>query len=190
MNEQTMNEQTSNQTSLKMAAPEGPRGTHRGRLTVVAAVALALLASVGCGSQLKVNGQGTGQGTSIYHGTINHGGTTASGSQLSSDFFSGNTSDGPDTLAAKLGCTDPSGNPQLDRYVSAELDCLLDGDNDVSIFYFSSSANEQAWFALGPQSADDSGLVVLGDGWAIEPFNSGQASLIQGVVGGQIQRQS
>jgi hypothetical protein len=66
------------------------------------------------------------------------------------------------------------------------MDCLLD---EVTIFSFTSAANEQKWFDLGPESADESGTVVRGDVWAVEPFNESQAAAIQQVIGGLIGQQ-
>jgi hypothetical protein len=92
-------------------------------------------------------------------------------------------------LASQLGCTDFSADVQLDRYAQDEATCLINGDNEVTIFDFSGQADEQAWFALGPESADEGGTVVLGGGWAVEPFNAGQAQFIQQTVGGTISQQ-
>ncbi len=103
--------------------------------------------------------------------------------------LTGNTSDIPILLANALGCTNVDYNAQLDNWVHSEITCLLDGDNEVTIFSFVSAANAQKWFALGPESADESGTVVMGDRWAVEPFNESQVQHIQQVVGGVISKQ-
>jgi hypothetical protein len=102
---------------------------------------------------------------------------------------SGDTSSEAGQLASQLGCSDFSADVQLDRYAQDEATCLINGDNEVTIFDFSGQTDEQAWFALGPESADDSGTVVLGAGWAVEPFNAGQAQFIQQTLGGTISQQ-
>lgn len=102
---------------------------------------------------------------------------------------SGDTGSQAGQLASQLGCSDFSSDVQLDRYVQDEATCLINGDNEVTIFDFSGQADEQAWFALGPESADDSGTVILGGGWAVEPVNAGQAQFIQQTLGGTISQQ-
>lgn len=92
-------------------------------------------------------------------------------------------------LANQLGCTNFDADVALERYVQDEATCLLNGDSEVAIYDFSGQADEQAWFTLGPQSADDSGTVIIGDGWAVEPFNTGQAPFIQQTLGGTISQQ-
>jgi hypothetical protein len=157
------------------------RGRRLSRLVIAGSVAIALFAVAGCDGGLPI------ALPSAIQPASGDGGSGGSG--VSSSFFSGDTSSVPVQLADKLGCSGASGNDQLERYVSSELDCLLDGDNEVSIFSFANTGVEQAWFDLGPQAADDSGTVVYGAAWAVEPFNVSQVSEIQHELGGQILRQ-
>jgi hypothetical protein len=103
--------------------------------------------------------------------------------------LSGNTSTVPIQVANALGCVNIDANAQMDNWVSAEVTCLFDGDNEVTIFSFTSAANEQKWFDLGPESADESGTVIRGDVWAVEPFNESEANAIQQKIGGTIAQQ-
>lgn len=146
--------------------------------------ALALgfaLALVGCG--------GTAGPTVVPTGGPSSEGPAPGDSVTPTLDLSGNTSTVPIQVANALGCTNVDYNAQLDNWVSAEVTCLFDGDNEVTIFSFTSAANEQKWFDLGPESADESGTVVRGDVWAVEPFNESQASAIQAIIGGVVAQQ-
>ena len=92
-------------------------------------------------------------------------------------------------IAGRIGCSDVQENVHVETGAAFELSCLLDGDNNVIVFAFSDTAHEDSWFAGGMQSADDSGTVVLGPGWAAEPYTTAQAAQIQQAVGGTIERQ-
>jgi hypothetical protein len=159
------------------------------RPSIVIASGCLIFAAAGCSSSLHV--------------PVNI--STAAGSQPAADLptaaeaagsepadagggldLSGNTGTLPAQIASRLGCSDLQANNQLQRYVHDEVTCLLDGDNEVTIFGFTSQADETKWMALGPEAADDSGTVVAGNGWAVEPYNTDQAQGIQQRIGGTI----
>lgn len=103
--------------------------------------------------------------------------------------FNGNTSDVPSEIAQRLGCIGFADDDQLDNYTSAEATCLYQGDNSITIYAFSSSQDEQSWFNLGPESANETGTVVLGSEWAVAPYNTSQADEIAQVLGGKVEQE-
>ncbi len=92
-------------------------------------------------------------------------------------------------LAQQLGCTDVSADNQVERHADSEATCLFQGQT-LALLGFPDDASEQAWFDTGPETADNSGTVVLGDKWAIALFEPSQASAVQHVVGGTVKQMS
>lgn len=119
------------------------------------------------------------------------GGSTGSSSSgsISPPNITGNTSAVPGEIAERLGCTGLAADDQLDRYTAAEATCLYKGDNSVTIYAFDSAADEQDWFNVGPESADETGTVVLGSDWAVAPYNTSQAEEIAQVLSGQVRQE-
>ena len=111
--------------------------------------------------------------------------TSSDNSSAGPSFLSGDTNATPEQIATQLNATDISTDPQIEDHANSEVSCLFD-DQSMTILSFDSSAQQSAWFAAGSQVAGTSGVVVMGSNWAIETFDSGQATAVQHIIGGTI----
>jgi hypothetical protein len=141
------------------------------RLALVAsAVLAAALLAAACGGS---GGMGGGSG-------VSGGGTTTS-----FDLFGGNTGSVVAELATKLGCSNFSADNHLDNHANEQGSCRFH-DTTLLLYGFGDSGAQQAWLAAGPQTADNSGTVILGDKWAISLFDPSQADAVEALVGGSL----
>jgi len=74
-------------------------------------------------------------------------------------------------------------------HTAAEVTCLYQGDNSITIYAFGSATDGQDWFIAGPESASETGTVVLGSTWAVAPYTTSQANEIAQVLGGEVRRE-
>ena len=153
------------------------------------------LALAGCSSG---PGPAAGTTTTAAAGAASSGGTTGnattggdeSGATTSTTIlglFNGNTSTAVFTLGQDLGCVNEQYDDHIDDHANAEANCLFQRQA-LTLLTFDNAADEQAWVAEGPESADNSGTVVVGNDWAVALFEPSQASAVQHLIGGTVQQ--
>lgn len=157
---------------------------------IAALTAATGLALAGCGSGTgsaagtTTTAARTGASSGTTPGSPTGGGTT---STTILPLFSGNTSTVVFTVGQHLGCVNEQYDDQIDDHANAKATCLFQ-QQSITLLSFVNAADEQAWVAEGPESADNSGTVVLGNDWAVALFDPSQAGAVQHLVGGSVQQ--